>query len=69
MTYWQGVLSRLSVPGIALMVIGAWLSLDADKLCALLWKEKGKQAAVPMKIAGLVLAALGALILLDIIPI
>jgi hypothetical protein len=69
MDYWQGVASRLSVPGITLMVMGALLSFEAPKLCTLVSKKEGERAIAPMKVAGLLLAVLGALILLDVIPI
>lgn len=68
MEYWQGVLSRLSIPGVALMAMGALLTLDAKRLSNLVWKQGGDRAVMPLKVAGLVMALLGALILLDIIP-
>lgn len=65
---WQKVLSRLSVPGITLLVVGAALCTQAVKLCRLLPNNKGERAVLPVRIIGLVLALLGALILLDVIP-
>ena len=68
MTYWEKVASRLSVPGLALVALGALVCFEATKLCRLVWKEGGERAKVPMKVAGLLLCLLGALILLDFIP-
>lgn len=59
---WQRIVSKLSVPGLALLLAGAVLCLAAPK-----WCKKEKQA-LPCKAAGLALALLGAVILLDIIP-
>lgn len=61
--YWQTVLSRLSIPGFALLLLGAVLCLGAPKFL------KGRErAAILLRFAGLALAVLGALILLDFIP-
>ena len=68
MTYWEGVLARLSVPGIIFMAVGALLYYEAPKVCQLVLKEKGARAVVPMKGIGLVMVLLGVLILLDFIP-
>ena len=68
MTYWQGVASRLSIPGLVLLVLGAAAIFGAPKLCARLFRQGGERAIMPVKVAGLVLAVLGALILLDLIP-
>jgi len=68
MDYWQGVLSRLSVPGVILVVVGAVLCFAAPGLSARLWKRGGERAVTPMKVAGLAMAVLGALILLDVFP-
>ena len=59
---WQRIVSKLSVPGLALLLAGVVLCLAAPK-----WCKKEKQV-LPCKAAGLVLALLGAVILLDIIP-
>ncbi len=67
--YWQNVLSRLSIPGLCLMVLGAALGYGAKWLGGKVFKRGGERAVVPLKVAGLVLALAGALILLDIIPI
>ena len=64
-TYWQGVLSRLSVPGIVLVAVGALLVYEAPRVARLVFKAQAQRATVPMKIAGLVMALVGALILLD----
>lgn len=67
--YWQNVLSRLSIPGLCLMVLGAMLGYGAAWLSGKVFGQGGERAIVPMKVAGLLLALAGALILLDIIPI
>ena len=71
MTYGEKVLSRLSVPGVALLVVGAALGFGAEKLAALVFRgdeEKARKAAVPLKLGGLLVALAGALILLDVFP-
>jgi hypothetical protein len=68
MDYGQGVLSRLSVPGLILLVLGAVVCLWAPKLSALLFPKGGERATLPLKVAGLVVAILGGLILLDVFP-
>ena len=65
---WEKVLSRLSVPGLTLLVLGVLTSAQAAKLCRLVFKERGERAILPVRITGLVLALLGAAILLDLIP-
>ena len=67
--YWQGVLERLSIPGLCLLAAGAVLGYGAKWLAAKLPWLGGERAVVPVKVAGLVLALAVALILLDIIPI
>ena len=59
---WQKVLSRLSIPGIALLALGAVAATQADKYC------KNERLCMIARIAGLVSALLGAVILLDLIP-
>lgn len=66
---WNGVLARLSVPGLILLVAGAVLGYGARRLAPLFFGKGGDRAVTPMKVVGLGLALLGALILLDIIPI
>lgn len=68
MTYWQGVLSRLSVPGILLLIVGAALTLWAPKVAGLFSQKGGERAVTPLKVVGMALAVLGALILLDVFP-
>jgi hypothetical protein len=65
---WKGIASRLSLPGLALLVMGAAIGYEAPMLCKLVWKEKGEKLVTPMKLVGLALALVGALILLDFIP-
>ena len=66
--YWQDVLARLSVPGLILALLGAILCYGAPKIAPRIWKQGGDQAIMPMKVAGLALAILGVLILLDVFP-
>lgn len=68
MSYGEKVLARLSIPGLALVVMGVLLCTQAPKLCKLVWKERGDRAVVPLKVAGVIMTLLGALILLDFIP-
>ena len=63
MEYWQGVLSRVNVVGIAMVLVGAALSFGARKIAPLVFKEPEKRV-LPIKFAGLALAAAGALITL-----
>ena len=65
---WQKVLSRLSVPGLTLLLVGILLCLNSAKLCALALGDRAERAVTPLKLFGLVLAILGAAILLDLIP-
>lgn len=64
----EKILSRLSVPGVTLLVLGAVLGFQAEKLCRLVLKEKADKVALPMRLLGLLMALLGALILLDVFP-
>ena len=64
MTYWEKVASRLSVPGLALLVVGVAAYAFGPKL----FQKWGDRAYWPVKIVGLLLALLGALILLDVFP-
>lgn len=65
---WEKVLSRLSVPGITLLLAGAVLCVQATRLCRFVLRERGERAVLPVRIVGLVLALLGAMILLDVFP-
>ena len=67
--YWQEVLARLSIPGVVLLAIGLLLGYGATWLSRVLFKSGGERAIVPMKVVGMAATLLGALILLDIIPI
>ena len=60
--YWQEVLSRLSIPGVILLALGAVAGTQASKIF------RSERLAVIVRIAGLVLALAGSLILLDFIP-
>lgn len=59
---WQKVLDRLSIPGVILLVLGAVAATQAGKCC------KSGHLCMIARIAGLVSALLGAVILLDLIP-
>ena len=59
---WQKVMERLSIPGLILLALGAVAAAQAGKYC------KSERLCVIARIAGLVSALLGAVILLDLIP-
>ena len=59
---WQKVLSKLSIPGIALLALGAVAATQANRFC------KNEPLCMAVRIAGLILALLGAAILLDVFP-
>ena len=59
---WQKVLSRLSIPGIALLALGAVAATQASRFC------KNERLCMIVRFAGLMTALLGAVILLDLIP-
>ncbi len=65
---WQKVLSRLSVPGVTLLLVGVLLCVHALRLCRLVFGERGEKAILPVRLIGLALAIFGALILLDVFP-
>ena len=69
MNYWQTVASRVNVPGLLLLALGVVLSFGAPRLSRWLGKWGGDRAILPMKVAGLVLAVLGAIVALQILPI
>ncbi|MEA5015751.1 MAG: hypothetical protein VB099_14450 [Candidatus Limiplasma sp.] len=68
MSFWEKMMGRLSVPGLLLVTAGAVLVVQAAKLCRVLFKDNGEKLILPVKILGLALAVLGAVILLDWIP-
>ena len=59
---WQKVLSRLSIPGLILLMLGAVAATQAPKYC------KSERLCMIVRIAGLASALLGTVILLDLIP-
>ena len=59
---WQKVLSKLSIPGIALLALGAVAATQASRLC------KNERLCMAVRIAGFLIALLGAAILLDVFP-
>ena len=65
---WQKVLSRLSVPGLTLLLAGAILVTQSAKLCRLVFKQNPERATLWLRVLGLAAAVLGAVILLDLIP-
>lgn len=67
MTYGEKVLSRLSVPGLALLALGAVLVYAARPISARLFPARGEQAALGLKAAGCAAVLAGALLLLDIL--
>lgn len=68
MGYWERVIQKISVPGLLCLAAGALLCLQSTRVCRLIWKEQGEKFIFPLKIIGLVLVLLGAVILLDFIP-
>ena len=62
MTYWQGVLARVNIPGLALLALGAVLCFGAGRIAGWIGKQGGDRAVMPLKVAGLVLAVAGAII-------
>ena len=59
---WQKMLDRLSIPGAVLLVLGAVVGMTAPKFA------KTERLVFVLRMAGLVLALAGTLILLDFIP-
>ena len=59
---WQKILDRLSIPGLILLALGAVAATQAEKYC------KSEHLCMIVRIAGLVSALLGAVIMLDLIP-
>ncbi len=59
---WQKVMDKLSIPGLILLALGAVAATQAEKYC------KNERLCMIARIAGLVSALLGAVILLDLIP-
>ena len=59
---WQKAMERLSIPGLILLVLGAVAASQAGKYC------KSERLCMIARIAGLVSALLGTVILLDFIP-
>lgn len=60
--YWQTLQSRLSIPGLALLLLGAVVCTLAPR------HLKRERAALAARFGGLLLAVLGTLVLLDYIP-
>ena len=59
---WQKVLSRLSIPGMALLALGAVAATQAGRLI------RNERLCMAVRLAGLMAALLGAAILLDVFP-
>ena len=66
-SYGEKVLSRLNVPGLALLILGAVLVYTSGPISGRLFPEKGDKANIAVKAAGCAVALVGALLLLDII--
>ncbi len=64
----EKILSRLSVTGLSILLVGLLLGFGANKLCTLIFKEKADKWVLPCKLVGLALSIWAALILLDVIP-
>ncbi|MCI5957700.1 MAG: hypothetical protein MRZ54_12030 [Clostridiales bacterium] len=65
---WQRTLSRLSLPGLMLLALGAVLCLRPAWALRLFPAGKRERLQTPIRLAGLAVALLGALIVLDFIP-
>ena len=65
---WEKIQSRLSVPGLALVLLGVATVTQAPALLKLALKDKAERWIMPFKAFGLALTILGAVILLDLIP-
>lgn len=65
---WNKTLSRLSVPGLTLLALGALTCIRGPEWCRVAFGRRLERWAMPVKFFGLALAILGALILLDVIP-
>ncbi len=61
-----GIVQRLDIPGLLLLVLGALTGFAGHRLAALLFPKAGEKAQVFIRFAGLAMAFLGALILLDV---
>ena len=61
MGYWDGVLSRVNLPGLILLALGAVATYFAPRLAPRLFPKGGDRAVMPLKVAGLALAVAGAL--------
>ena len=59
---WQKVLSRLSIPGLVLLALGAVACTQAKRLMP------NERLVFWLRIAGIVLALAGTIILLDFVP-
>lgn len=62
MSYWESVVSRVNVPGVLLLLVGALLTYGAPKLAPRIDPKGGDRAVVPLKVAGLVLAVAGTIL-------
>jgi hypothetical protein len=63
MNYWQGVASRANVFSIILLIVGAVLCFGAAKIAPKLFPNNEKMV-FPLKLAGLGIAVIGALMTL-----
>lgn len=61
-----GIVQRLDLPGLLLLALGALTGFAGHRLAALLFPKTGEKAQVIIRFAGLAIAFLGALILLDV---
>jgi len=58
-SYLQGVLSRISIPGLILILVGAAVCFGAHRLAPRLFPNDAEKAVLPLKLGGLVLAIAG----------
>ena len=58
-SYLQGVLSRISIPGLVLILAGAAVCFGAHRLAPRLFKNNADNAVLPLKLGGLLLVLIG----------
>lgn len=63
-SYWTKVLSRLNVPGLILLILGAVLVYASSPIAGRIKPEKKESVSLMLKGIGCVIALIGTLILL-----
>ena len=67
MSYWEKVGSRLDWRGLLLVAIGAALTYGSGWIAGKLGVKNARRVNIVIKVAGLIAAVIGGLILLDFI--